>query len=119
MKIKDDLEDYLIYRKLEKEFNQDTNRQSHMGDPELYINGIREAKRNSLKSTIKTSLVALAAVVALAGTGAYIHNSEAEYQEILKEAIKKADLDGDGQISNSREMARFFNNLPCYSFLRI
>ena len=107
------LRNYLTYRKLEREFNPDDSIwKAPYNNSEVYIEGLRKGKRNAIKRMAKKSLITLATLVALAGSGLYIHNSNEEYNRILDEASRKADLNGDGKISDSREIAEFFNNLP-------
>ena len=107
------LKDYLTYRRLEREFNpNDSIWKVPYNDPKLYIDGLREGKRNAIKRMAKRSLITLATLVALTGSGLYLHSSNDEYNKILTEAFRKADLNGDGEISSPRETAEFFNSLP-------
>ena len=107
------LKDYLTYRRLEREFNpNDSIWKVPYNDPKLYIDGLREGKRNAIKRMAKRSLITLATLVALTGSGLYLHSSNDEYNKILAEASRKADLNGDGEISSPRETAEFFNSLP-------
>ena len=107
------LRDYLTYIRLEREFNlNDPIWKVPYNDPKLYIDGLREGKRDAIKRMAKRSLITLATLVALTGSGLYLHSSNDEYNKILAEASRKADLNGDGEISSPRETAEFFNSLP-------
>lgn len=103
---------YLKYRKLEREFNEGNEFRGDYTCPELYIKDIKEDKRNAMKRVVRSSLITLVTLVTLAGSGLYLYNSNEEYNNILSEAARKADLDGNGEVSGPREMAEFFNNIP-------
>ena len=107
------IRDYLTYRKLEKEFNpEDSVWNAGYNDPEQYMESIREGKRNALKRVAKKSLINLATLASLVGCGLYLNNSEEEYNRIIDEAARSADLNSDGELSGTKEMAEFYSNLP-------
>jgi len=114
------IRDYITYRKLEREFDPIEFGNEYIGDPEHYINGIREGKRNAIKGIIKKSLITLVTLASLGYMAHYPKTDLGRYEsKVIEEAARKADLNGDGNLKG-KEIELFYTDIPgLINFIRL
>ena len=119
-RITEEADKYRAYKRFKKEFDlrEEINDPKYIGYWEnlgylLAVQDLKQRRKEAIIGrVIRCSLISLVTLATLVGSGFKAYNSNDEYEIILNEVIYNADLNKDGKIKGSKEVEKFYCNLP-------